>query len=204
MGGTAAAGPVTPGPPARPVRRRRGTVLAGALALLVGASVTVAVVVGGPSPGNAGQQIGDMVSRTVKAQALVRQAEAGVCREAAPGAASRRGAVAALSTARSLDLSVTASLATGPGSTMAGAGLSVVAGELRRLASASAGVSSDLAQWASDRQVAGCYSAPGNDVFYQRAKAVEEATAPLAQDFARRWAQVALRWHLPSFDAAQL
>ena len=197
--------PVSPDPRGHlPRRRHRRRLLAAALALLVGASVAVVAAVGGSSPGNARQQLAGMVSRTVEAQVLVRQAEAGVCREAAPGVASRRGAVAALSTARNLDISVTSSLAAARGSAMAGADLSVVAGELRRLASASAAVSSDLARWASDRQVAGCYSAPGNDVYFQRAKAAEAATAPLERDFARHWAELALRWHLPSFGASQL
>lgn len=185
-------------------RRRRRSFLFGVLAVLVAVCAAVAIAVAGTSGGSAGQQLADMVSRTVKAQALVRQAEAGVCREAAPGVAGRRGAVAALSTARDLDLSVTASLASQRGPAAAGGGLTVVSGELRRLAAASAGASADLAQWASDRQVAGCYSAPGNDVYYQRARAVEQATAPLARDFARRWAQVAVRWHLPTVDASQL
>lgn len=161
--------------------------------ILVGGALTAAVLVAQPGPGPARRTL-DATRQVINAQVLLGEAvRSGCLRDASPGP--RPAATIDLRAARQSLGSVAPELARMSRYPVKGA--REVLDYVDALASGEAIVGQDLALWARDREVAGCYSSPTNDLYYERALAEEQALAPVATNLAADWPSFASRYGLP-------
>ncbi|HET9059327.1 MAG TPA: hypothetical protein VFN61_05350 [Acidimicrobiales bacterium] len=147
----------------------------------------------GQAPAEAVLQAGRQV---VGAQALVGDGVRWSCQAGASSPGTRSAAAGDVAAARQ-SLEAAGKVLAMIGRTPDGPTHEVVA-DLRALASGESAVVADVGQWVQDREVAGCYSAPRNDLYYDRALARDEALSPVAARLASDWSLLSQRYRLPA------
>jgi hypothetical protein len=138
--------------------------------------------------------LASMLSSLSSADRLTRQAVNIACAGASPG--SRQPAVSDLDQAEASDRAVLSSLEAGRARLSTWPAAAPLLGQVARVARASLAVEGDYRAWVSDLEATGCFSAPRNDLNYERARLATSSQSSATGQLARLWAPLARRYGL--------
>lgn len=140
----------------------------------------------------------DLLHSLSGAGALAGRAVAQACQETGPQSGARQVLVSDLGRAAAEDRTVLSTLSASRARLVIwsdGAGAKLF-GSMETLAGASLIAAGDYKAWLLDLQSTGCYSAPENNLHYERASGASLAEERAAEHLAAVWAPVARRYHL--------
>ena len=188
------------GPKAESRSRRRWWYVVAAVAVLAALAAALAIALPRLDRSGAGKvsppsDLSSMLSSLSSADRLTRQAVNIACAgPASPGL--RQPAVSDLDQAEASDRAVLSSLEAGRARLSTWPAATPLLGPIARVARASLAVEGDYQAWVSDLEATGCFSAPRNDLNYERAQLATSSQSSATGQLARLWSPVARRYGL--------